>query len=114
MTFVVQHNLFGSLIENSIFWYYRKQIKNVNAAFKLEHLHFPKKYCVTVSEPAFLTDVDLRRADKQMLLSVAGLHNLFHLELDISFLRLDYLFRPPSEYILKLTSYSITLAMITQ
>ena len=52
-----------------------------------------------MSEPAFLTDVDLRRADKQMLLSVAGLHNLFHLELDISFLRLDYLFRPPSEYL---------------
>ena len=52
-----------------------------------------------MSEPAFLTDVDLRQADKQMLLSVAGLHNLFHLELDISFLCLDYLLRSPFEFL---------------
>ena len=50
-----------------------------------------------MSEAASLTDVDFRRAHKQMLLSVPRLHNLLHLAFHISFLQLDYLFRPPSE-----------------
>ena len=85
------------VIECFLFRFYRDQIKNVNAALKMEHLLFPK-YCVTVSEPAFLTDVDFGRAHKQMLLSVARLYNLFFSIYDLNF-PFGYLFRPLFESI---------------
>ena len=74
-----------------LFNFYRDQIKNVNAALKMEHLLFPKYY-VTVSEPAFLTDVDFGRAHKQMLFTVARLYNLFFSIYDLTF-PFGYLFQ---------------------